>query len=168
MNELRVKKIHPDAVLPKRAKEGDVAYDLVAIDDGKIKIDERDKLLFIEYDTGIIIQVPKGYHTELDGRSSVTDYDLILKNCIGWIDEGYRNSLILRFWITTYEAVYMGMTKASLSVQEEFTRSNCKLFKKGDRIAQLKIHETIIFPVVEVDELSETNRGEGNFGSSGK
>ena len=157
INKLKVKRIHPDAVLPKRAKEGDAAYDLVAINDGEIKIDERNKLLYIEYDTGIAIEVPEGYHTEIDARSSVTNYDLILKNCIGWVDGGYKGHLILRYWITTFDG----------NINEYIIRRKCKLYKKGDRIAQLKIHKTIIFPVIEVEELSKTDRAEGGFGSTG-
>ena len=156
INKLKVKRIHPDAVLPKRAKEGDVAYDLVAIDDGKI-ICENEESLYIEYRTGLTIEPPKGYHTEVIARSSVTNYDLILKNNIALFDNNYRGEFLFRFFITR------DIIRADGSISRKF----CKLYKKGDRIAQLLIRKTIILPVVEVEELSETNRGEGKFGSTG-
>jgi len=156
INKLKVKRIHPDAVLPKRAKEGDVAYDLVAIDDGKI-ICENEESLYIEYRTGLTIEPPKGYHTEVIARSSITNYDLILKNNIALFDNNYRGEFLFRFFITR------DIIRADGSISRKF----CKLYKKGDRIAQLLIRKTIILPVVEVEELSETNRGEGKFGSTG-
>ena len=85
------KKLDPSAVAPSRAKEGDAGYDLVAIDDGTVDADG-----FIQYRTGLSIDPPQGYHTEIWPRSSISKYDLALANSIGLVDNGYRGELLVR------------------------------------------------------------------------
>ena len=142
--KLKVKKLVPEAVLPKKANESDAGYDLVAINDGTITGK------YIEYNIGLSIEVPEGYHTEIYPRSSVSKYDLVLANSIGVIDHGYRGPLICRFKIIT---------------KDNFV--NPTVYKKGDKIAQLLVKKTEHFEIEEVQDLSETERGEGGFGSSG-
>lgn len=138
---IKIKKLHKDAVIPTQAKNGDAGFDLTAIDDGINDCEGR----YIEYDTGIAIQPPEGYHTEIFPRSSISKYGLFLANSIGLVDNGYRNSIKLRF--------------KKLAKGNEYV--------KGDKIGQLVIRKTENIEFIEVDELSETERGDGGFGSSG-
>jgi len=143
--KIKVKKLHPDAVLPQNAHEGDAGYDLAAIDDGKMDDEGR----YIEYDTGLAIQPPQGFHTCIYPRSSISKYDLSLANSVGIVDGGYRNSLKLRFFRCV-----------GLDYPE-------KIYKKGDKIGQLVIVKTENMPFEWADELDETERGHGGFGSTG-
>jgi dUTP pyrophosphatase len=154
---LKVKKLVPDAVLPSRAKAGDAGYDIVAIDDG-VWSDDR---TYIQYRTGIAIELPPGFHTELFPRSSVSKTDLVLANSIGLVDNGYRGEMLVRFKYVPRSA---GSMYSQVVVREHV---NPSLFKKGDRIAQLVIRRTEIAYVEEVADLSDTERGAGGFGSTG-
>lgn len=147
---IKVKKLHEDAVIPIRANETDAGWDIVAIDEGNIKRDEDSNVLYVQYRTGLAIQPEDGYHTELFPRSSVTKTNLFLANSIGLIDSDYIGEIIVRF---------------KISVEDQ---SECFLgYTKGDKIAQLVVRKTTRANFVEVDELSDTERGDGGFGSSG-
>ncbi len=135
--KIRFKKLHPDAVTPTYAKDGDAGLDLTAI--SKTNADT-----FIQYGTGIAIEIPKGYVGLIFPRSSVSKLEnFYLKNSVGVIDSGYRGELMLRF------------------------NKSFSFYEVGDKIGQLIIipHPTIYLE--EVDELSSTDRGEGGFGSTG-
>jgi dUTP pyrophosphatase len=135
--KVRFKKLHPDAVTPTYAKDGDAGLDLTAI--SKTNADT-----FIQYGTGIAIEIPKGYVGLIFPRSSVSKLEnFYLKNSVGVIDSGYRGELMLRF------------------------NKSFSFYEVGDKIGQLII---IPYPTIyleEVDELSSTDRGEGGFGSTG-
>ena len=147
----KVKKLHEDAQLPSQATDTDAGFDLIAIDDGEFKRDEDNNLLYIQYKTGISIQPPEGYHTEIFPRSSVTKTHLMLANSIGLVDEGYRGEILVRFNV----------------VPSGLRPSNIKRYSKGDKIAQLVIRKTEKAEFVLVDELDDSERGEGGFGSTG-
>jgi len=91
--EIKVKKLHPDAVLPKCANETDAGYDLVAIDEGEI-VSEGLDIMYIQYRTGIAIAPPEGYHTEIFPRSSISKKQLFLANSVGLVDCVPRDTLI--------------------------------------------------------------------------
>ena len=148
IEEISVKKLHPDAVLPQQATDRDSGYDLVAVEDGKDVFD-GDNYLYTEYNTGISIAPPLGYHTEIIPRSSITKKNLILKNSFGLIDNGYRGPLMFRFHKTG-----------------DINTTN--IYYKGDKIGQILIRKTIHMPFVFVDELGDTARGDGGFGSTDK
>jgi len=99
---------------------------------------------FIEYRTGLSFEIPKNYVLLIFPRSSVSNKDLILSNCVGVLDSSYRGELIIRF-----------------------KKIGEKEYEIGDKIAQIIIlpYPEIIF--LEVDNLSITSRGKGNFGSTG-
>ena len=145
---IKVKQLHQDAVLPQKANDKDAGYDLVAISDPEIKYD-NDNVLYIQYKTGIAIEPPEGYHTEIYPRSSISKYNLQLCNSLGLIDEPYRGEIILRFNLINSKLV------------------GSKLYQKGDKIGQLVIKKTISMDFIEVEELEETDRADGSFGSSG-
>lgn len=151
--KIQVKKLHEDAVLPVAANSTDAGFDLVAIDDGTVE------KTYIQYRTGISIQPPPGYHTEIFPRSSVSKTDLVLANSIGLVDEGYRGEILVRFKIVPNPS-HMGSELGQL-LWSPIT------FKKGDRIAQLVIRKTAKAQFEWVDELTETQRGAGGFGSTG-
>lgn len=154
---LKVKKLVPEAVLPSQAKPGDAGYDLVALDDGTWSEDGT----YIQYRTGITIEPPVGFHTELFPRSSISKYELVLCNSIGLVDNGYRGEIVFRFKFVPRHIVSGDMTMGGGS------HLDLKLYKKGDKIGQVVIRKTVEMPVIEVDELSTTERGAGAFGSTG-
>jgi dUTP pyrophosphatase len=162
-NSIKVKKLDPEAVLPQRAKEGDVGYDLVAIDDGTLKYDDNESLVYIQYKTGLTIEPPKGYYVEIFPRSSITKTGLILGNSIGLVDEGYRGELLLRFKFpaTIYKPI------SQVSPIGGYVVGSDTRYKKGDKIGQLVIRKAIHMNFKEVEELSDTDRSDGGFGSTG-
>jgi dUTP pyrophosphatase len=139
--ELKIKKLHPDAVIPCYAKAGDAGMDLVAVSE---KWNEQNTM--VTYDTGLSIEIPEGYVGLLFPRSSVSKTTLNLANSVGVIDSGYRGPLMLKFRYLEEGDVY----------------------DVGDRVAQLVIMKLPFVEITEVSELSSSERGEGGFGSTGK
>ena len=140
--KVKIKKLHSDAVIPTYAKSGDAGMDLVAT-----KIISN-TTFDITYGTDIALEIPEGFVGLVFPRSSIRKYELILSNSVGVIDSGYRGEL-----------------------QATFKKENgldSLAYKVGDRICQITIipHPTIEFE--EVNELNNTERGEGGFGSTGK
>ena len=84
MLEVKIKKLHKDAVIPKYETVGSVGMDLTATSK---KYDEYGNVVF---GTGISIQLPDGYYADLRPRSSISKYDLVLANSVGTIDSAYR------------------------------------------------------------------------------
>ena len=137
-----IKKLHPNAVIPTYAKQGDAGMDLVATE----IINEE--VFQITYGIGLAMEIPEGFVGLIFPRSSIRKTDLSLTNCVGVIDSGYRGEL-----------------------QATFRKERGVVSKKyevGDRIAQIMIipHPDVTF--IETDELSSTERGDGGFGSTGK
>lgn len=157
--KVKVKKLHPDAVLPAAATPTDAGFDLVAIDDGEIKD------TYIQYKTGIAIEPPPGHHTEIFPRSSVSKTDLVLANSVGVVDQDYRGEILVRFKIVP-PVTRSGMLEEA---EDQYTTKYFDLFKykKGDRIAQLVLRKTETAEYEWSDELSDTHRGTGGFGSTG-
>lgn len=155
---LKVKKLVSEAVIPSKAKPGDAGYDLTAIDDGTWS----DNGTYIQYKTGIAIEVPPGYHTELFPRSGGTKTDLVLGNSIGLVDNGYRGEILLRFKVTSRGR------RNQFGDQSVVQSAPIVTYKKGEKIAQLVVRKTEELDVAEVQELSSTERGAGGFGSTGK
>lgn len=136
--KIKVKKIHPDAKFPAYAKEGDAAMDVVAV---RREITNK----FVEYGTGLAFEIPKGYVCLIFPRSSVTKQDLMLKNSVGVLDEGYRGEMIFRFH-----------------------RSGEEIYSIGDKIGQIMVIPRPNITIEEAESLSESSRGKGGFGSTGK
>jgi len=140
--KIKFKKLHPNAVKPTYAKDGDAGLDLTAVE-----INDRNKYFEIKY--GIAVEIPKGYFGFIVTRSSITNVNLMKKNGIGLIDSGFRGEIVSRFKKVKFED----------GTQE-------KLYTVGERTAQLLI---MPFPYIEMEEveiLSETQRGDGGFGST--
>ena len=143
--KVKMKKLHPDAVKPKYAKESDAGMDLVATE--IISKTETQ----ITYGTGLAMEIPDGMVGLVFPRSSIRNTNLQLSNSVGVIDAGYRGELQVTFNIINPHVV------------EGFG-----IYMPGDRVAQIVIVPHPIVQFVEVDELSESKRGGGGFGSTGK
>ena len=139
--KVKVKKLHPDAVVPSYAKEGDAGLDLVAVSM------ERGYGL-VTYGTGLAFEIPTGYVGLVFPRSSIFKTDLRLTNCVGVIDSGYRGEVMFNF--------------------DEDPNNLYSGYDIGDRIGQLIIMPYPKVELIEVDELEATERGVGGFGSTGK
>lgn len=142
MIKIHIKKLHPDAVIPAYAKEGDAGMDLVAISKEDISPTQ------VRYDTGLAMEIPDGYVGLIFPRSSIYKAGLSLSNAVGVIDSGYRGSIMAVF------NKKFGMNLTNYNV--------------GDRVAQIIIMPYPQCKFVEVENLSETERGSGGFGSTGK
>lgn len=142
--EVKFKKLDERAVMPSYAKEGDAGLDLVAtsIEADNSKTDGK----FIEYGTGIAVEIPKGHVGLLYPRSSVSKKDMMLKNGVGVIDSGYRGEIKLRFQGTSQ---WIG-----------------DIYQPGDKVGQLLIIPLPTIVPTLVEELSDTERGDGGFGST--
>jgi len=141
---VRIKKLTPNAVIPKYAKNGDAGLDLLAT-----SVNDNSEKPYIEYGTGLAVEIPLGYAGFLFPRSSVSKTTLSLCNAVGVIDSGYRGEIKLRFRRNTAEGEIMS-------------------YAVGDHVAQLIIMPYPQITFEEVSELSETVRGSGGFGSSGR
>ena len=137
--QVKIKKLHPKAVIPNYSKPGDGGMDLVITS----IINENN--LDISYGFGVALEIPEGYVGLVFPRSSIRKYDLILSNCVGVIDSGYRGEL-----------------------QATFKKTGPHKYEVGDRGAQVIILPYPQIQFEEVEELSNTERGEGGFGSTGK
>jgi dUTP pyrophosphatase len=140
---IKIKKLHEQAVIPSYSKEGDCGLDLTAISVSTI---DKSRFGYIEYDTGLAIEIPEGYVGLVYPRSSLSNTGLILANHVGVIDQNYRGSIKCRF-----KAI-----------------PGTDIYSVGDRIAQLIIQPCPKIEFEVVDELSDTNRNDLGFGSSGK
>jgi dUTP pyrophosphatase len=142
--QVRIKKLNENAVIPSYAKDGDAGMDLVATSIISTTSTQ------ITYGIGLAMEIPKGFVGLIFPRSSVRKTRLMLSNCVGVVDSGYRGEL---------QATFNKINNDSVSEND---------YKVGDRIAQIMIipHPPIEFE--EADELSDTERGEGGFGSTGK
>lgn len=136
-----VKKLHENAVIPQRAYDTDAGADLVAT-----SITSKGGNLI--YGTGLAFEIPEEYVGLIFARSSVRKKDLILANCVGVIDAGYRGEVMVTF---------------------RPSKDGCiNMYHIGDKIAQIVIMPVKLWDYTEVDELSTTERGKGGHGSTGK
>lgn len=139
---VKVKKLDPNAVIPSYSKVGDAGMDLT------ITREIENTTFSVSYGFGIAMEIPKGYVGLVFPRSSVRNQDLILSNCVGVIDSGYRGELQATFKKTE------GLDSLK--------------YKVGERGAQIIILPYPQVFMTEVPELSDSERGEGGFGSTGK
>ena len=155
-----------------------MGYDLVASSHPAIsgEYDEDAKawsrIDYIQYHTDLYIEPcvdDKVYHTNIFPRSSISNKNLMLANSIGLIDAGVSWRVAYSFfkYITQPEDVFAKI-RGHQSTIPMLTNINMeKIYKKGERIAQLVIAETHKVEFEIVEELSETDRGKGGFGSTG-
>ena len=140
---LKVRRLRPGARLPQRATPGATGLDLFACieEAGSIELG-RDPTLV---PTGIAIEVPPGYDAQVRPRSGLSAKGVGV--AFGTIDSDYRGEVLVTMYL--------------------FGDHDSHTVRHGDRIAQLVIGRWADLPVVEVEALSETERGPGGHGSTG-
>ncbi len=143
---VQIKKTDERAMLPKRATEGSAGYDLFALTDEEIPVYPNQP---IRIRTGIAVSMPSrdmvGLVYPRSGLAS--KFGLIPSNCVGVIDSDYRGEIMV------------SLTNLSQTIY---------LLKPFERIAQLVFAPIILPDFEEVDQLQETERGSGGFGSTGQ
>ena len=141
--KVRVKRLSPDARIPKAAKAGDVAFDLYSTIDYELRPRER-----FAVPTGIAVEIPPGYEGQVRPRSGLALKEgVTVLNTPGTVDSGYRGEI---------KTIMINHNEESFMVT------------KGMRISQLAIRPVPEVEFIEVEELSDTERGEGGFGSTGR
>ena len=141
--KVKIKKLNKEAIIPSYQSEEAAGFDLHSIEDCVLKRGER-KLI----GTGLAFEIEKGYEIQIRPRSGLAyKKGITVLNSPGTIDSDYRGEIKVLL-------INLG--------SEDFE------IKKGDRIAQAVIAPVIQAEFVEVDSLSETKRGSGGFGSTGK
>ena len=174
---MKIKIKNTGTIVPKNLTQYDVGYDLVASSHPAIsgEYDEDaqawSRIDYIQYHTDLYIEPcvdDKVYHTNIFPRSSISNKNLMLANSIGLIDAGYRGELLIRFKYITQPEDFFTKIQDHEYATSMLTNINMeKIYKKGERIAQLVIAETHKVEFETVEELSETDRGKGGFGSTG-
>jgi len=142
--ELKFKKLSEKAVLPTRSYKGDAGLDFTCTEI-TTAVNEARQLMLV-YHTGLAVEIPEGYVGLLFPRSSIWKKSIAQTNCVGVIDSGYRGEII----------VTMRPTTDTIPA----------VFQAGERFAQLIVVPIPYIEPVEVEELSESERGDKGFGSS--
>ena len=171
--KVRIKKLHENAVIPSYAKKGDAGLDLTAVDK------YYDVHGCVVYRTGISIEIPEGYVGLIFPRSSICKQDLTLANAVAVIDSGFRGEILMKF-----KPSLMFVSDEEGLISDEYETFKCADgveipwneripmtaidYNVGDRIAQLIIMPYPHIEFEEVDELTETERGDGGYGSTGR
>jgi dUTP pyrophosphatase len=139
--KVKIKRLVENAVLPSYSKPGDAGLDLTAT---SMKVVDNSDHGYIEYGTGLSFEIPEGYVGLLFPRSSISNTGLILANSVGVLDSSYRGEVTFRFkW-----------------------RADTRKYNVGERVGQLIIMPYPTIEFEEVSELSQTERGEGGYGST--
>lgn len=141
--KVKIKKLNTNAEVPTRGSKEAAGYDLYSNSDVEIRPEGT-----IKVNTGIAMEIPKGYFGAIYARSGLaTKEGLRPANCVGVIDSDYRGEIIV--------AIH--------------NDSNIvRVVEKGERIAQIVIMPYLSVEFEEVDNLDETKRGNGGFGSTDK
>jgi dUTP pyrophosphatase len=139
---LKIKLINKDAILPFQANQGDAGLDLYSVEEKIIKPGEAELI-----STGIILELPEGTEAQVRPRSGLAlRHSVTLLNSPGTIDEGYRGEI---------KVILINHGKEDFKVEKQM------------RIAQMVIAPVARVNIIQVEELSSSERGEGGFGSSG-
>ena len=147
--DIKIKKLHPDAIIPKYATEFSACFDLYAHKPPNGSTTFQSTAIF---NTGLIFEIPRGYAMMIYSRSGHGfNSDMRLANCVGVIDSDYRGEVKVK--LTKDDAHQDFRAHATVT--------------HGDRIAQAMIIAVPDVNFIEVDELTKTVRGAGGFGSTG-
>ena len=143
--EVKFKRLSDKAIMPIRAHKGDAGIDVTATQI-TTEINECGQVMIV-YHTDLAVEIPEGYVGLLFPRSSISNKSLALTNSVGVIDSIYRGELMAKMRATTDVVP--------------------SVYKVGERFAQLIIMPILDYDIVESTELTETERGEGGYGSTG-
>jgi dUTP pyrophosphatase len=139
--KIKIKRLKQNAKLPTKGHPGDAGIDFYAIDEVVFEPFTQERVY-----TGVAIEIPKGHVGLVWDKSSIS-FNQGLKVMGGVIDSCFRGELVMSLYNTT---------------------SKVQRIEKGDKIAQMLIQKFEDCDIVEVDEISNTIRGEGREGSTGK
>ena len=146
--QVKIKRLYKEASLPTKGSDKAAAYDVYACitkENGELTIAPHTT---VKIGTGLSMAPPEGYFVGVYARSGLSSKEgLRPANCVGVCDEDYRGEYIV-----------------ALHNDSETER----IVKHGDRIAQIILQKRYDMDFCEVDELDETERGAGGFGSTGK
>ena len=161
--KVKIKRLIPQAIIPKYAKDGDAGLDLVAT---SYKFEKPGNFV---YGTGLAIEIPKGYVGLIYPRSSISKTSLQLTNSVGVIDSGYRGEITFKFTSDTeyYIDIIDNLPKIHGEYEDYKEGDLLPIYKVGDKISQLIIMPYPNIELTEVEELSTTERGTGGYGSTG-
>lgn len=148
--KVKIKKLADNAVIPTYATDGSAGMDLTATSK---EIDNEGNIV---YGTSLAFEIPRGYVGLVFPRSSNAKKALILTNSVGVIDSDYRGEVTLKF--KPFLSSFGGMS----------FHNPAKYYEVGDRVGQIVIVPYPAIEFEEAEELTETQRGEGGYGSSGK
>ena len=143
---IKFKRLSENAIAPVKAHSTDAGFDLT-VSNITTELNESGQVILV-YHTGIAVEIPEGYFGALVPRSSIAKKPLALTNCIGTIDAGYRGEIMAKFRTTTDVVP--------------------SVYQVGERFAQLLILPVPDVQFEEASELSETDRGENSYGSTGE
>lgn len=185
--DVKFKKLVDSAIIPNYAHDGDIGMDIYAT---SIEYDEQYDLY--KYHTGLSVETSEEYGILLFARSSNMKKDVYLPNSVGIVDSAiYRGEIMFMFKsrISLYERsniiglkAFMRALSSGLNAKEaeekaeeakhiiqEMTKAlEFAPYGVGDRIGQMVVIPRTMINAIQVDNLSETIRGEGGFGSTGK
>ena len=150
--KVKIKKLYKDSILPTKAHATDAGYDLYA---HSKSYDDNGNVV---YGSGVAMEIPQGYVGLVFPRSSNAKKDLILSNSVGVIDSGFRGEILFKFKPSNV------IEKPDLAYIPE----SISKYEIGERIGQIIIMPYPDVEFVEVEELSDSERGDGGYGSSGK
>lgn len=147
--QVKIKRLREDAVIPQVATLGAACADVVA---SVITVSEK----YVTVRLGFATEIPKGYKGVIVPRSSFTQKGWVMQNSPAQIDSDYRGE-----WMIKFEAIPQKVGILHNLIYPEFP------YKEGDRVGQMFIEKEIKFDFVLAEELSETDRASGGFGSTG-
>ena len=159
--KVKIKKLNPNAVIPSYAHDGDAGMDLTAVSK------TEDEYGNIVYGTGLAFEIPKGCVGLLFPRSSNAKKDLALSNAVGVLDSTYRGEVTFKFK-RQLKIVEKEISRDAYSRIVERDFDEYASYECGDRIGQIIIMPYPTIEFEEVDELSDSDRGDGGWGSTGK
>ena len=164
--KINFKKLSDTAIMPKKANYNDAGFDLYADEDVTLAYGETKAVA-----TNIALELPDGYMADVRPRSGLTR-DTALRVQYGTVDAGYRGGIgIICDNVDNLYKVKMIDNKLHAIITGDWdailTYNTAIEIKRGDKIAQLVIQKIPDVQLVEVDELNETERGAGGFGSTG-
>ena len=144
--QIKIKKLYDDTIIPTKAHSTDACFDIYAyLNEPFVVINPGQS---VKINTGFVTEIPKGYYCDVYARSGLgIKKGLRPSNCVGIIDADYRGEWVVALYNDSDE------------VQKVFN---------GDRIAQFAVKEVIPCELTVSDTLSDSERGEGGLGRSGK
>lgn len=143
--KVKIKLLHERAKMPTKAHDLDAGYDLTAV---SRRIDDFGNYV---YGTGVAVRIPDGHVGLLFQRSSVAKKNMILSNAVGVVDAGYLGEITFKYKIMMHSL-----------------HTSARPYEVGERIGQLIIMPIPSIEFEQTDDLGESERGMGNYGSSGR